>query len=52
MPRGARHEGCEGIKKAAARPLYERALSIFTAKLGPEHPHTRTTRNNLARLGQ
>jgi tetratricopeptide (TPR) repeat protein len=35
---------------AEARPLYERALSIREKVLGPEHPHTATSLNNLAVL--
>jgi tetratricopeptide (TPR) repeat protein len=35
---------------AAARPLYERALAIFEKALGPDHPDTATTLNNLAFL--
>ena len=35
---------------AAARPLYERALAICEAVLGPMHPHTQGTRRNLAWL--
>src|SRR5262249_39310648 len=33
-----------------ARPLYERALAINEKVLGPEHPETATSLNNLARL--
>ena len=36
----------------AARPLYERALGICEKVLGPEHPKTATTLNNLAVLLQ
>jgi tetratricopeptide (TPR) repeat protein len=35
---------------AAARPLYERALAIWEQVLGPEHPATATSLNNLAVL--
>ena len=35
---------------AAARPLYERALAIREKTLGPEHPDTATSLNNLAGL--
>ena len=35
---------------ARARPLYERALSINEKALGPEHPDTATSLNNLASL--
>ena len=35
---------------AAARPLYERALAINEAVLGPLHPYTQGTRSNLAVL--
>ncbi len=35
---------------AAARPLYERALAIREAALGPEHPDVATSLNNLAGL--
>ena len=35
---------------AEARAYLERALRIFEAKLGPDHPDTRTVRNNLASL--
>jgi hypothetical protein len=34
----------------AARPYYERALAIFTARLGPDHPNTHTVGDNLAAL--
>ena len=37
---------------AAARPLYERALAIREKALGPEHPDTATSLNNLAALLQ
>jgi hypothetical protein len=33
-----------------ARPYFERALAIFIACLGPDHPHTQTVRDNLAAL--
>ena len=33
-----------------ARPLYERALAIREKALGPEHPHTANSLNNLAVL--
>jgi hypothetical protein len=35
---------------AAAKTLFERALAILERALGPEHPHTRTIRANLAAL--
>ncbi len=35
---------------AAARPLYERALAIRERTLGPDHPDTATSLNNLAWL--
>lgn len=35
---------------AAARPYYERALAIREAVLGPQHPGTATSLNNLAWL--
>ena len=35
---------------AAARPLYERALAIYEKALGPEHPDTAGSLNNLALL--
>jgi hypothetical protein len=35
---------------AAARPLYERALTICEKRLGPEHPYTARSLNNLASL--
>ena len=35
---------------AGARPLYERALAISEKALGPEHPYTATSLNNLAVL--
>ena len=35
-----------------ARPLVERALAINEKALGPEHPHTATSLNNLAVLLQ
>ncbi len=37
---------------AAARPLYERALAIGERVLGPEHPATASSLNNLAILLQ
>jgi tetratricopeptide (TPR) repeat protein len=37
---------------AAARPLYERALAIHEQTLGPQHPATATSLNNLALLLQ
>jgi tetratricopeptide (TPR) repeat protein len=37
---------------AAARPLYERALAICERVLGPGHPHTAGSLNNLASLLQ
>jgi hypothetical protein len=33
-----------------ARPYYERALAIFMARLGPDHPYTYTVGDNLAAL--
>jgi hypothetical protein len=33
-----------------ARPYFERALAILTARLGPDHPHTQTVRRNLVTL--
>ena len=33
---------------AQARPLHEQALAILEKALGPEHPHTATSLNNLA----
>jgi len=33
-----------------ARPYYQRALAILTARLGPDHPHTRAVSDNLAAL--
>jgi hypothetical protein len=35
---------------AAALPYSERALAISEKVLGPEHPYTRTVRDNLALL--
>lgn len=35
---------------AGARPYYEQALAILTARLGPDHPNTQTVRNNLTAL--
>jgi len=35
---------------AAARACYSRALEVFAAGLGPEHPYSETVRANLARL--
>ena len=35
---------------AGARDHLERALAIKEKALGPEHPSTRLTRNNLANL--
>ena len=45
-----------GVPKAEgeleeARRCFERALGIFTAFLGEDHPYTVTVRNNLASLG-
>ncbi len=37
---------------AAARPLFERALAIREKALGPDHPDTATSLNNLAELLQ
>ncbi len=37
---------------AQARPLFERALAIRETVLGPDHPHTATSFNNLALLLQ
>jgi tetratricopeptide (TPR) repeat protein len=37
---------------AAARPAYERALAIQERVLGPEHPYTASSLNNLASLLQ
>jgi hypothetical protein len=37
---------------AAARPYYERALAIWEARLGPDHPNTKIARENLAALGR
>ena len=33
-----------------AEPLYRRALEARERVLGPEHPHTLATKNNLAAL--
>jgi len=35
---------------AGARALFERALHIFHAALGDEHPSTKTVRQNLERF--
>ena len=35
---------------AEAEPLMRRALAILETSLGPDHPNTVTTRNNLAAL--
>jgi hypothetical protein len=43
-----RYEGRVAI--AAARPLYDRALAICEKTLGPEHPDTALSLDNLARL--
>src|SRR5260370_1221872 len=37
-------------KYAQAEPLYQRALAIYEQRLGPEHPSTRTFRENYAGL--
>ena len=37
---------------AGARLYHERALSIFEARTGPEHPSTHTVRCNLAALAR
>jgi hypothetical protein len=34
----------------AARPYLERALRIFEAGLGPDHPRTQAVQNNLDSL--
>jgi hypothetical protein len=36
---------------AAAQECYAQALTIFMSTLGPEHPSTRTCRDNLERMG-
>ena len=36
-------------KHAEAKPLLERALAIFTASLGPEHPNTKNAADWLAK---
>jgi tetratricopeptide (TPR) repeat protein len=41
--------GCES-RRAAARPLYERALAIRKEVLGERHPHHAASLNNLALL--
>ena len=33
-----------------ARPLYERALATFQARLGKDHPYTATSLSNLANV--
>jgi tetratricopeptide (TPR) repeat protein len=38
------------INYAAARPLFERALAIYEQALGPAHPATAASLNNLAEL--
>ena len=40
------------IETALAEPLQERAIALQTAFLGPNHPDTLTSRNNLARAYQ
>jgi hypothetical protein len=35
---------------AGARPYFERALAILTARLGPDHSHTQPVRDNLTTL--
>ena len=40
------------MRKRRSRPLKERALAICEKALGPEHPHTATSLNNLACLLQ
>ncbi len=37
---------------AAARPYLERALAIYEKALGPDHPDTATSLNNLGGLLQ
>ncbi len=37
---------------AEAEPLFQRALAICEARLGPDHPNTKTVRANLAELKQ
>ena len=39
-----------GEPQAPARSYYERALAIRETVLGPEHPDTATSRNNLGIL--
>jgi tetratricopeptide (TPR) repeat protein len=41
---------CDHGKRAAARPLLERALAIYERALGPDHPDTAQSLNNLAML--
>jgi len=36
---------------AGARPLLERALGLFEARLPPGHPHLGIVRGNLAAIG-
>ena len=45
-----RDAGQEQGELAAARPLYKRALAIHEKVLGPEHPDTAESLNNLAAL--
>jgi hypothetical protein len=35
---------------AGARPYYERALTIYDAAFGPDHPNTKLVRENLKTL--
>jgi len=39
-------------RDAEAEPLFQRALAICEARLGPDHPNTKTVRANLAELRQ
>ena len=46
-------DGTDGVpqgKYDEAKPLYERANSIWEESLGPDHPQVATGLNNLAEL--
>ena len=47
-PQQPRQSASRPGRPCGARPLYERALAIREKALGPEHPHTAMSLNNLA----
>jgi hypothetical protein len=40
--------GLDDVELARALPLFEETLAKYKAQLGPDHPHTLTSMNNLA----